>query len=617
MHVLAGPGTGKTFALMRKVARLLEEGHDPSRILVVTFTRTAAQDLQKQLEELGIQNADRVVACTLHSLCFRILQREHVLEDVRRSPRILFPFEIDHLLLDLGENFGTKKDRKKRLEAFQAAWARLQHEEPGDSGISKEDRRFGQTLKKWLVFHNAMLLGELVPLTLRYLTGNPDSPERDMFDHILVDEYQDLNKSDQVIIDRLADNATLTVAGDDHQSIYGFRYAHPEGIIEFPERHEGTCHETLTECRRSAKKVVDMANRLIQAGGAPEDRLVDPWPDNPIGETHLLRWRNPDDETEGIREIVASYLKSGSPEKPGDILVLTPRKSLGARLRAELEENFIPAETVYTEEAIATPEARAKMCVLHLIADPGDRVALRYWLGMESPSALVGGYARIMSVCDKEGMDPVSVLECLKEKTRTIPHTAKIVPRYSELQAQLDRLEGLEGEGFIDAWLPEGVDEIRELRDVVVSQIDPKVPRAQMLRDILVATTQLEVPSVADYLRIMTLHKAKGLGAHTVIVLGAVDGLLPMLARNVSQEEFDRLVYEQRRLMYVAITRAKFRLIVSTWSTASQADAARMRAAILRWAGRGVVRVRPSRFFKELAPIPVRLTSGREFIGTL
>lgn len=564
VHVLAGPGTGKTFAIMRKVARLLDEGHDPSRLLVVTFTRTAAQDLQNQLEKLGIPNADRVDACTLHSLCFRILQRERVLKEVKRPPRILFPFEIDHLLLDLGEGFGTRNDRKKRLEAYQAAWARLQHEEPGDSRISEEDKRFSQALKQWLEFHGTMLLGELVHLTLRYLTDNPECPEGDMFEHVLVDEYQDLNKSDQVLIDTLAKNATLTVAGDDNQSIYGFRHAHPEGIIEFPERHEGTYHETLTECRRSAKKVVEMANRLIQAGGAPENRLVDPRPSNPIGEAHLLRWQNPDDETKGIREIVAAYLKSGSPEKPGDILVLTPRKSLGARLRSELVENFIPAETVFTEEAITTPEARAKVCLLHLMADAGDRAALRYWLGMESPSALVGGYARIRSVCDKEDKDPMSVLDCLKQKTRTIPHTAKIVLGYRELKAELDRLGDLKGEEFIDAWLPEGVDEIRELRDLVLNQVDPNVPRAQMIRDILIATTQPEVPSVADYLRIMTLHKAKGLGAHTVMVLGAVDGLLPMLARNVPQDEFNLSVSEQRRLMYVAITRAKFRLIIST-----------------------------------------------------
>lgn len=601
---------------MRKVARLLDEGQDPSRILAVTFTRTAAQDLRKQLEELGAPNVNLVVARTLHSLCFRILRRERVLDEIQRFPRVLFPFEVSHLLLDLGEEFGTRTDRKKRLEAFQAAWARLRHEEPGDA-ISEEDRRFGQVLEDWLRFHDTMLLGELVPLTLRYLRENPDSPEREMFDHVLVDEYQDLNRADQVVIDTIAEQATLTVAGDNNQAIYEFRHAHPEGIIDFPHGHEGTYRETLTECRRSAKKVVKMANRLIKAGGAPDDRLVHVREDNPTGETHLLRWQDPDEETKGLRRIAAAYLKSGSPESPGNILFLTPRKPLGSRLRAELEENFIPAETVFTEEAIESPEARARMCLLHTLANPADRVALRYWLGMDSPSGLVGEYSRIRSVCEEEDTDPASVLNCLDDGTRRIPYTARILSRYRQLQAELERLQDLEGREFIDVWLPEDIEEVQALRDLVLDQIDLNAPREQMLRDILVATTQPEVPLSTEYLRIMTMHKAKGLGAHTVIVLGVVDGLVPMLKRNVSQREFNRVVSEQRRLLYVAITRAKFRLIVSTWTQASQADAAHMQAVTLGWAGRGIRQVKPSRFLRELTPLPVRLVPGREFIETL
>lgn len=115
----------------------------------------------------------------------------------------------------------------------------------------------------------------------------------------------------------------------------------------------------------------------------------------------------------------------------------------------------------------------------------------------------------------------------------------------------------------------------------------------------------------------MTLHKAKGLDSHTVIVIGAVDGLVPMLPRNASQVETNRAISEQRTLMYVAVTRAKLRLIVSTWNQANQADAAHMQAAIDGWAGRGIVRVKPSRFLRELAPIPIRPVPGRDFIDTL
>jgi len=116
---------------MRRVTRLLEEGENPARILVVTFTRTAAADLKRQLEEVGAPGADLVVASTLHRLCFHILLKQHVLQATQRVPRTLFDFETDYLLADLGPQFGGKRERERRLNAYEAAWARLQHDEIG------------------------------------------------------------------------------------------------------------------------------------------------------------------------------------------------------------------------------------------------------------------------------------------------------------------------------------------------------------------------------------------------------------------------------------------------------------------------------------------------------
>jgi len=213
---------------MRRVTRLLEEGENPARILVVTFTRTAAADLKRQLEEVGAPGADLVVASTLHRLCFHILLKQHVLQATQRVPRTLFDFETDYLLADLGPQFGGKRERERRLNAYEAAWARLQHDEIGFV-VSDVDREFGESLERWLRFHGAMLVGELVPITLRFFRETPETPEKFAFDHVLVDEYQDLNRADQTIIEMIASEATLTVVGDDNQSIYGFRYAHPEG----------------------------------------------------------------------------------------------------------------------------------------------------------------------------------------------------------------------------------------------------------------------------------------------------------------------------------------------------------------------------------------------------
>jgi DNA helicase-2/ATP-dependent DNA helicase PcrA len=171
IRVMAGPGTGKSFAMKRRIVRLLEEHVEPASILAVTFTRVAAADLVKEIGGLGIEGCDKIHAGTLHSLCFSILNRQDVLQFSGRVPRPLVTFS-DHGVLQfeaapLLEDLKTEGKRKdtKRIQAFDAAWARLQSETPGWP-MDSMDKLFHQGLVAWLVFHRAMLIGELVPVRL-------------------------------------------------------------------------------------------------------------------------------------------------------------------------------------------------------------------------------------------------------------------------------------------------------------------------------------------------------------------------------------------------------------------------------------------------------------------
>jgi DNA helicase II / ATP-dependent DNA helicase PcrA len=141
LRVMAGPGTGKSFALQRRVARLLEAGQEPRRILVVTFTRNAAASLVTDLHALGIPNCEQVRVGTLHAFCFLLLTRQDVFDYLGRVPRPLvtflrsgvLQFEAGVMLDDLVSlgPFGPKRDCTRRIRAFEAAWARLQSEDPG------------------------------------------------------------------------------------------------------------------------------------------------------------------------------------------------------------------------------------------------------------------------------------------------------------------------------------------------------------------------------------------------------------------------------------------------------------------------------------------------------
>src|SRR5690349_11505823 len=172
IRVVAGPGTGKSFALKRRVARLLEEGANPRRILPVTFTNVAAEDLQREMLQIGVPGCKEIRGSTLHALGMRILSRQNVLEATGRVARPLNDFEIEPLLYDLPPEFGKKREREKRIRAYEAAWSRLQHEEPGYA-VDPQDQRFESVLLDWLRFHRGMLIGEIVPQFYQYLRDNP------------------------------------------------------------------------------------------------------------------------------------------------------------------------------------------------------------------------------------------------------------------------------------------------------------------------------------------------------------------------------------------------------------------------------------------------------------
>ncbi len=241
----------------------------------MTFTKVAAEDLQRELVNMGVPGCEQIRGSTLHSLGMRILSRQNVLAVTGRVARPLNRFEMEPLLYDLSASFGNKRERGKRIRAYEAAWARLQHEEPGFTK-TETDLKFQSSLVAWLRFHEGMLIGEIIPELYRYLRNNPAAPERSLYDHVLVDEYQDLNKAEQAVVDLLCTTAALCIVGDDDQSLYSFKYAHPEGIRTFPDSHPGCTDHHLADCYRCPTGVVSIANALIAHNVDREPRQLSP-----------------------------------------------------------------------------------------------------------------------------------------------------------------------------------------------------------------------------------------------------------------------------------------------------------------------------------------------------
>ena len=608
LRVMAGPGTGKSFAMKRRIARLLEEGAAPVRILTVTFTRNAAASVIDDLNNLDVAGCEEIVAGTLHGFCFGLLSKDEVLALSGRVPRPLvtfttkqvLQFEASTMLADLVTSaFGGKRDCSKRIRAFEAAWARLQSEDPGWPS-DPVDAQFQTALLNWLVFHRAMLIGELVPQAYRYLRDNPACEALSAFDHVIVDEYQDLNRAEQDLIDLLGGNGQTAIVGDVDQSIYRFRHANPEGIEGFGVTHADTHDEHLDECRRCPTRVVAIADHLIRRNhpGQNQARLR-PRPGNPDGEVHIVQWPSIDDEAQGLSDYV-SWLISEREYRPGEILILTPRRLIGYRIRDRIAAAGVAVHSFYHEEALEEDEAQRAFAALTLLIDDEDRVALRWWLGHGASTERTGPYRRLREYCEQSGVSPWDAMTALAASQLQLPNMGTLITKFQELTQLLDVIRDQDVETMVNTLLPENVDACRVLREAALLAL-PDCENVSALFDALRATvTQPEMPEEGDFVRIMSLHKSKGLTAKVAIVAGCIRGLIPFQDLGEPPAEQAQILLEQRRLFYVAITRCTEILVLSSVLGLRRNFAFKIGAQIQ---GNGnPVRAVTSQFIAELGP---------------
>lgn len=551
--------------MKRRVARLLEADVDPVDILPVTFTRVAAEDLHRELVGMGAPGCDRLEGVTLHSLSLKLLKRNHVLEATGRDPRPLNDFELAPLESDLSA-FGGRRDIRKKIKAYEAAWARLQDDEPGVAADDR-DAEFEAALLAWMIFHRGMLIGEVIPETYRYLLNNPHAEERTEFSHILVDEFQDLNRVEQGVVDLLSRAADVCIVGDDDQSIYSFKHAHPAGIQGWHEQNPDLDDLNLTVCRRCPSRVVSMANSLISRNQLrPVDRQLTPHAANGDGESAIIQYGRLEQEVEGVANIVQQLIDDGT--APGDILILAQRGVIGTPIFQNLRARGIPTKSYYAEAELEGEEAQLRFSILKLAADPEDRVALRWLVGRGSNNWLSGGYRRVRQHCEATGLSPWAVMSALSEGTLALPHTGQLVANFEEVAGRVELLrethanEGIVG--AIDHLFPEGDVRWSDLRELALSiaelnaGVEGNYALDAFVGDLNYAIVKPEIPSEVEDVRIMSLHKSKGLSSPVAIIAGCVQGLLPQRPHPaLSEQEKQAKIEEDRRLFFVGITRVK------------------------------------------------------------
>ena len=452
-----------------------------------------------------------------------------------------------------------------------------------------------------------MLIGELVPEALNYLRENPAVEELRKFKHVLVDEYQDLNRAEQVFLDLLASEASLAVIGDEDQSIYSFKHAHPEGISTFHHTHDGTYDENLGECRRCPTLAVEMANCLIANNRGRTARALQPWRDNPRGEIHIVQWKDMDQEAEGIAQFIKSRIVGGE-ISPGHVLVLAPRRNFGYAIRDALNRIDAPAHSFFNEEALEGNPKLTEDCqaaeaftLLVLLTNPEDRVALRCWCGFGSDSLRSGAWARLREHCEATGVLPRTALQAMATGELQLPNCRDLVNRYVALESRLSQLQGSLGPILKDSLFPENVNWSEPIRAIASSLTGDDVGPSQLLEWVRSGITQPEMPTDVDYVRVMSLHKSKGLTADLVVVVGCIEGAIPRRVEDATPAEQQRILEEQRRLFYVAVTRPKKTLVLSSITRIPRELAHKMGIPLNSGKGANGSTI-ASRFLKELGP---------------
>ncbi|TDH39225.1 ATP-dependent helicase [Pseudohoeflea suaedae] len=616
IRVVAGPGTGKSFAMKRRVARLLEEGLSPKELLAVTFTRVAAEDLHRELQKLGVPGCEELEGQTLHSLAMRILSRKHVLEAVGRTPRSLNSFEMKALLCDIGEASGGRRAAKKMIHGYTAAWAQSQGDEPGFAKTDGE-KAFQSSLLAWLEFHRGMLIGELIPYLVRYLKDNPAAAERSEFKHLLVDEYQDLNKAEQTAIAFLGEAAEICIVGDDDQSIYSFKCAHPDGIREWKDLHSTCADLEMADCHRCPTTVVEMANALINVNKNRSPRALNPLPNKGAGEVAVVQVPYLENEATWITAKVKELLEKGV--HPSEIIILVQRAVATKPILNALRNEGIPAKSYYEESQLDSEAAQMRFALFKLFLDNEDRVALRYLLGCGQDDFRCKPYARVRQHCESTGDSPWTSMNKLAEETLKIPYTKPLALQFKIIREALEKLEEIKGDlaAFIDALMPEADPDVSELRQLALAQMETVETPDKLFTAMMEEITQPDIPPTVEDVRLMSLHKSKGLSSPFVFIAGCVEGILPPSFDDApSKEAKDAALEEARRLFYVGITRVKAdpdndrpgSLFITYAQQMPAKDAYAANVAFKTQSG-PLANLLPSRFIGELgpaAPAPVK-----------
>ena len=584
--VLAGAGSGKTRALTYRVANLIDHGVAPWHILALTFTNKAAREMKERVEKLiGQEAADQAWISTFHSTCARILRRDIEKIGYSRSfaiyddddqmtliKNILKELNIDDKYLPAREIKNKISDAKNRLLSPDE-WFMKTTRDRRSSMIHDAMTVYEKKLKTM----NALDFDDLLNKTLELLADHPPVLDlyRKRFEYVLVDEYQDTNKAQYELVRLITmDSRNLCVVGDDDQSIYGWRGADIRNILDFEKDYPDAAVIKLEQNYRSTANILDAANQVIANNEKRKDKKL--WTEE--GEGEKIRTYCAEDERDEAAwtaDRIRNLRKNGV--RAGDIAILYRTNAQSRVMEEMLMRSGIPYKVFGGQKFYERKEIKDILSYLRVIVNPNDDLSLRRIINV--PKRAIGE-ATIQALEQYAAGQDMPLYGALSDIPEELGSRAKkSVSDFFMLMTMLIAMkDSLPLEAFIDYLLEqtgleqqytkENTDEaqtrlenIAEFKGAVheFAELSSETTLEDYLENVALVTDLDRSGDARDYITMMTLHSAKGLEFDHVFIIGAEENIFPS-SRSVDDE---RRMEEERRLMYVGITRARKSLCIT------------------------------------------------------
>ena len=584
--VIAGAGSGKTRVLTNRIAYLIAKKNVlESNILAITFTNKAAKEMKERIYSLVGETSKYIWINTFHSMCVRIL-RQHI---------DLLGYNRNFTILDTSEQKSIIKNIVKELnlseDSYQPNTILKIISNSKNSMISvnemKAQARFGfmknvaeiyEYYQKYLKKNSVLDFDDLMLKTIVLFEKHPEvlAIYQNKFEYIHVDEYQDTNVIQYKLIKMLSEvHKNICVVGDDDQSIYSWRGACSDNIINFEKDYEDVEVIFLDQNYRSNSTILDAANAVIKNNTDRKDKAL--WSENKGGDKiTVYAATNDKDETDDIAKKILDLKTQGIDYK--DIAISYRANYLSRSMENSCMAFGIPYKLIGSLKFLQRQEIRDLLAYMNVIVNKNDEFSLRRIINVPkrgigaSSMAKIDNYAEQYGLSLFEALKNIDMIGVSKKIITNIHLLTQLIEKYSQTEQYSieDLIVGIYKDSGYESMLKESADAYAESRIENISELVSSAKQFSSMNDNLIdfisemsLTSDADDENEDDSVVLSTVHAAKGLEYRVVFIMGLEENLFPSIRDAESSEDERNKMEEERRLAYVAITRAKEKLFMS------------------------------------------------------